>query len=265
MPPKNLARRPAVLAAAFVVFAASDLGSESVTLMTYYPAPSGVYTQMITTGLTYLARDTADPVTIGGVTQAASKLGVQGNATIGAGYAVVAAPPNGLAVQGAVGVGGASPGGMLSVAGGVGVGAGYFASAPPANGMIVQGSVGVGGVNPGGMLGVAGGAAVGAGYFGNAPPVNGLIVQGNVGIGAPNPTQRLVVAGGNAVVSSGYVHVNASGCAPIVSGGNDALCASGTQYATWTPGFWVEGWSFGDRGTPDELTTSALRVFCCPR
>lgn len=36
---------------------AAELGSESVTLSTYYPAPSGVYTQMITTGNTYLARD----------------------------------------------------------------------------------------------------------------------------------------------------------------------------------------------------------------
>jgi hypothetical protein len=34
-----------------------ELASESVTLTTYYPAPSGVYTQMITTSNTYLARD----------------------------------------------------------------------------------------------------------------------------------------------------------------------------------------------------------------
>lgn len=35
----------------------NELSSESVTLTTYYPAPSGVYTQMITTTNTYLARD----------------------------------------------------------------------------------------------------------------------------------------------------------------------------------------------------------------
>ncbi len=35
----------------------SDLGSESVTLSTYYPAPSGVYTNMSTTGETRLARN----------------------------------------------------------------------------------------------------------------------------------------------------------------------------------------------------------------
>ena len=31
--------------------------AESVTLTTYYPAPSGVYARMITTGNTYLSRD----------------------------------------------------------------------------------------------------------------------------------------------------------------------------------------------------------------
>ena len=40
-----------------LVLSAGELGSESVTLTTYYPAPSGVYTQMITTGQTLLARD----------------------------------------------------------------------------------------------------------------------------------------------------------------------------------------------------------------
>lgn len=43
--------------AAMVLCAVPDLNSESVTLSTYYPAPSGVYTNMITTGNTYLARD----------------------------------------------------------------------------------------------------------------------------------------------------------------------------------------------------------------
>jgi hypothetical protein len=36
---------------------ATDLASENVTLATYYPSPSGVYTNMITTGDTWLARD----------------------------------------------------------------------------------------------------------------------------------------------------------------------------------------------------------------
>lgn len=41
----------------FMLVLVPSLISESVTLTTYYPAPSGVYTQMITTGDTYLSRD----------------------------------------------------------------------------------------------------------------------------------------------------------------------------------------------------------------
>ena len=53
-------RGPRLLMAAAMFFsAASELASETVTLSTYYPAPSGVYAQMITTGNTYLARDNA--------------------------------------------------------------------------------------------------------------------------------------------------------------------------------------------------------------
>ena len=48
-----------LMAAAMLFSVASEVASESVTLTTYYPAPSGVYTQMIVTGNTYLARDTA--------------------------------------------------------------------------------------------------------------------------------------------------------------------------------------------------------------
>lgn len=50
------AARP-LLVGALLLLGVSELASESVTLTTYYPAPSGVYNQMITTGNTYLARD----------------------------------------------------------------------------------------------------------------------------------------------------------------------------------------------------------------
>ena len=46
-----------MMAAAMAALAATEVASESVTLTTYYPAPSGVYTQMITTQNTYLVRD----------------------------------------------------------------------------------------------------------------------------------------------------------------------------------------------------------------
>lgn len=48
-----------LMAGAMLFSAVPELASESVTLTTYYPAPSGVYTQMITTGNTYLSRDAA--------------------------------------------------------------------------------------------------------------------------------------------------------------------------------------------------------------
>jgi len=41
-----------------LLVSAGELGSENVTLTTYYPAPSGAYTKMITTSDTLLARDT---------------------------------------------------------------------------------------------------------------------------------------------------------------------------------------------------------------
>ncbi len=57
-----------LMAGAMVFAAVPELASESVTLTTYYPAPSGVYTTMITTNNTFLARDSGSnggQVTIG--------------------------------------------------------------------------------------------------------------------------------------------------------------------------------------------------------
>lgn len=45
------------LVALILALASSELGSQSVTLTTYYPAPSGVYGQLITSGNTFIARD----------------------------------------------------------------------------------------------------------------------------------------------------------------------------------------------------------------
>lgn len=66
-------------AAIFMLCAVPELDSESVTLSTYYPAPSGVYTNMITTGNTYLARDGAGATRVGiGTTAPSEKLHVVG-------------------------------------------------------------------------------------------------------------------------------------------------------------------------------------------
>lgn len=68
------------LVAAMMLASAADLSSEKITLSTYYPAPSGVYTQMITTGNTFLSRD-GGRVGIGTSTPS-SKLHVQGSVRI---------------------------------------------------------------------------------------------------------------------------------------------------------------------------------------
>jgi len=57
-----------LMAGAMLFAVAPELASESVTLTTYYPAPSGVYTTMIATNNTFLARDASTnggQVTIG--------------------------------------------------------------------------------------------------------------------------------------------------------------------------------------------------------
>ena len=91
----------APLAAILLLAAVGDLNSESVTLSTYYPAPSGVYTQMITTGATWLARDGGN-VGIGTLTPG-QKLSVVGNAYVSGLVGVgVPAPTQALDVAGTI-------------------------------------------------------------------------------------------------------------------------------------------------------------------
>jgi len=68
-----------------LVFCTAELGSENVTLSTYYPAPSGVYARMITTDNTYLATMAAANVGIG-TTSPGYKLVVKGDASMGDSY-----------------------------------------------------------------------------------------------------------------------------------------------------------------------------------
>lgn len=68
------------LALVLLLASAGDLASESVSLTTYYPAPSGVYSQLITTGNTYLARD-GGAVGVG-TTAPGGKLDVAGTAYV---------------------------------------------------------------------------------------------------------------------------------------------------------------------------------------
>ena len=87
-----------LMAAAMVFAAVSELASENVTLTTYYPAPSGVYAQMITTGDTYLARDSAangGKVGIGSSARPDYLLHVRGAVGGGANLAAVTDTTNG--------------------------------------------------------------------------------------------------------------------------------------------------------------------------
>jgi hypothetical protein len=72
-----------LLASAILITVTPEIGSENVTLSTYYPAPSGVYTRMITTSNAYLATN-GGSVGIG-TTSPAYKLHVAGGGAYVAG------------------------------------------------------------------------------------------------------------------------------------------------------------------------------------
>jgi len=83
-------------AAAILLAFAPELGSESVNLSNYYPAPSGVYTQMITTQNTFLATTASSNVGIGTTSPAAKLQIAAGNVVLngsGAGLAFAPSSP----------------------------------------------------------------------------------------------------------------------------------------------------------------------------
>ena len=95
---------------------------------------------------------------------------------------------------GLVGIGTGAPLSKLGVLGNASIGATYGAIAAPTSGLIVEGNVGIGETAPGSKLSVSGGGTFGASYDTTAAPTNGLLVQGNVGIGTTSPTEQLSVA-----------------------------------------------------------------------
>jgi len=159
------------LAALLLSLLAPELATEQVTLTTYYPAPSGVYTNMITTKETYLARDG----------------GNVGVGTINATAKLTVVPPGGSA--------------------GLAVG---IVAAPDSIAQIAGGNLHVGGNNKGG---VAVTSTRGYIYIDNAATVCG--------------------------------DANVDGDQGPEAGGGPSICGG---YATFTPGLYIEGWSFQNRG-----------------
>ncbi len=138
---------------ALVAGIAGEVSSESVTLTTYYPAPSGVYTQLIATGNTYIARDSGK---VGvGTASPTSKLQVNGSG--GSNIDVI--------VNGRIqtGDGGSSGGVWLSNAGNMLVGqnganVGFWTSGSGWNALQITqaGNVGIGNTAPAYKLDVTG-------------------------------------------------------------------------------------------------------------
>lgn len=160
--------------AVMLLCAVGELNSESVTLSTYYPAPSGVYTNMITTGDTFLARDPGSKVGIGTTTPGA-KLAVSGAMSVGAAYAASVPPADSMIVSGQVGIGTNLPGAKLAVSGTMSVGA-YGAIVPPANSMIVSGNIGARMTGPTQAVDVSGNVHISAAGCGlSAMVANGTI------------------------------------------------------------------------------------------
>lgn len=252
------------LAALFVALSAAEVGSESVTLNTYYPAPSGVYNYMITTQDTYLARDSKN-VTIGGTgTAGLSKLSVAAGAAIGSTYySGTAAPTNGLIVQGQVGVGTNAPSRQLHVVG----------ANPTTDGIIVEGTAtsmeiqlkrGVGSTLKGTIANSASALTYGPQYIADALAIgsetnnmqfftkNGAIIYNplsfsgiNIGIGGvTSPVSTLDV--GN-ISGDGIATARQSGSlsCSLVKYGNGLTNCPANYYATLVSGVYANDWALG--------------------
>lgn len=190
----------AALTAFFVAVPSMDLSSESVTLMTYYPAPSGVYSRIITTGDTQLSRDTGS-VAIGS------------NVSPGTGTRL-------SVMNGRVGIGTASPSATLDV-----VGSGGANVDLKVNGRIwTQNGVWVDSAQTQ-LIGDAGAGNLGLYNNGWSLKVN---ASGNVGIGIDPSAAKLDVNG--TIVARGC-----SSPVTIAYGGGVASCPANT-YATWVTG-----------------------------
>lgn len=263
------------LAALMMLAAAGDLASENVTLTTYYPAPSGVYAQMITTGNTYLARDTAlngQKVGVGTSAPGALMTIVNGDNSTNN---ILQVYPQNLSQGVAVGYN------YIREIGSNGNNAMLIDAQGGAN-LTLQ-SVGTGNVNIthgiNGSYGLipnyAGWASYGTGDGGAAIyNDNGgyrtLMLVGNNSAGGVRQVSvwDQLNVNGNAIVNGnltaqgsggnrGYLSIpnNNTGCSEwdVTQG---PVCGAG-MYAAWSPGLNVQGWSYENRGGQVQIEAAA--------
>ncbi|MBF0522255.1 MAG: hypothetical protein HQL24_04275, partial [Candidatus Omnitrophica bacterium] len=108
----------------------------------------------------------------------------------------VAAPSNGMIVQGNVGIGTSGVTNKLDVNGAIAVGT-YASSAvrtAPTSGMAISGNVGIGTATATNNLQVVGAVAIGTSAFNVSAPTTGLLVEGNVGLGTTTNNVGLSVS-----------------------------------------------------------------------
>lgn len=231
-----------LLTAALMLACVSDTVSESVSLTTYYPAPSGIYTQMITTNNTWIARDGGNAIF--GTGAASGKVAIYGGALTVNGSNNVQVNGGNLQMN-AGGDIAMSAGSQLQM-GGAAIN-GTFGIVP--TGYATWNSYGTG----------AGGAAI----YNDGPDTatyKKLMIVGNDSEGGPGGPRNVgvwdnlavngsvSVAGGGAG-SRGYIYINngATACTATTAPVDTTICAAG-QYATFTPGIYTEGYTYSNRG-----------------
>ncbi len=195
-----------LLTSLVLLMTAAELGSESVTLTTYYPAPSGVYTQMITTGQTTLARTVGSSV------------------SIGANYANNASNLAQLYVSNA-----GSAVGIYVGNGNVPAGQAYYEQDGPAGTHILINEAGT--------------------------PVFAVASGGSAYLGAVPAS----IGGGKGYL---YIDNTNTGCVATTPLPNTAPCGA-AQYASWTPGLYINGTSYQGRSGPPiivDYTKPACKV-----
>lgn len=260
------------LAGLLVSALAAELASENLTLTTYYPAPSGVYTNMLTTGNTFLARD-GGLVQIG-PTAATQKVSISGGGLLVNGGKVVAGNGTNSGVTSGV----------------------WFWSEGDSN-HVIYSAASSGGVNPAG--GATAGSVLGAGqhrlrfrtatgqgwlFENNANQTridfdsdtgdayfNGFVqsnsygrfngagyFSGNISAGMGFVTPQATVDAGPAGANTGVVAARQNGCTPTAYGLGTTNCPANT-YATNASGIYVSRW----QGSSSEDSTGVM--LCCPR